>query len=147
MRGHIRKRNKDAWTVIVELPRDPVTGKRRQKWVTVNGTKKEAEKELARLINEIETGFYTEPSKMSFGEYLDLWLETMKNKVKQTTWNEYMYRTKRWRKTSIATKPLQKITSMDIEIELQRFNLNPARTKDLYVVAKEALKKLLRQDF
>jgi len=144
MGGHICKRNTDAWSVVVELPRDPISNKRRQKWVTVNGTKKEAEKELAQLINEIETGFYIEPSKMVFNEYLDLWLETMKNKVKETTWNEYMYRTKRWRKTSIATKPLQKIMPMDTEIELQRFNLNPARTKDLYVVAKEALKKLLR---
>ncbi|HAG08371.1 MAG TPA: site-specific integrase [Desulfotomaculum sp.] len=147
MRGHIRKRTRDSWTVVVELPRDPVTGKRRQKWVAVNGTKKEAEKELARLINELETGFYTEPSKMTFGEYLDLWLGAMKNKVKQTTWNEYMYRIKRWKNTDTAAKPLQKVTAMDIEIELQKFNLNPSRTKDLYVIAKEALKKATATGF
>ncbi|GAB6274765.1 MAG: tyrosine-type recombinase/integrase [Peptococcaceae bacterium] len=141
MRGHIRKRNKDTWTVVVELPRDPITNKRRQKWVAVTGTKKEAEKELARLLYELETGFYTEPSKMTFGEYLDLWLETMKNKVVRTTWNEYMYRIKRWKSTEAAAKPLQGVTVMDIELELQRFNLSPERTKDLYVTAKEALKK------
>jgi hypothetical protein len=30
-RGHIRKRSEDSWTLVVELERDPATGKRRQK--------------------------------------------------------------------------------------------------------------------
>ena len=32
-RGHIRKRG-NGYAVVVELPRDPMTGKRRQKWLT-----------------------------------------------------------------------------------------------------------------
>ena len=147
MRGHVRKRSKNSWTVVVELPRDPITNKRRQKWATVNGTKKEAEKELARLINELETGFYTEPSKMTFGKYLDLWLETMKNKVKQTTWNEYKRRTERWKNTETAAKPLQKVTVMDIEIELQKFKSGPSRIRVLYITVKEALKKAVEVGF
>jgi len=147
MRGHVCKRSKNSWTVVVELPRDPVTNKRRQKWVTIIGTKKEAEKELARLINELETGFYTKPSKTTLSEYLTMWLEITKGKVRETTWNEYQQRVNRWKSTEIAAIPLQKITPMDIELTLQNmkqdFNLNPARVKVLYVTAKEAFKKAL----
>ena len=44
MRGHIRQRTKDkkTWSVIIEL--NKVNGKRNQKWYTVHGDKKDAEK-------------------------------------------------------------------------------------------------------
>ena len=38
------------------------------------GTKKDAEAELARLINKINTGEYVEPSKMLVRDYLDRWV-------------------------------------------------------------------------
>lgn len=63
MRGHIKKRSKDSYTVIVELPRDPVTGKRRQKWITVKGTKKVAEKVLTDALSQAETGCFIDPGK------------------------------------------------------------------------------------
>ena len=34
-RGHIRQRGKGTWAVVVSLGRDPATGERRRKWVTV----------------------------------------------------------------------------------------------------------------
>jgi hypothetical protein len=42
MQGHIRERCK-TWTVVVDLGHDPKTGKSRQLWRSVRGTKKEAE--------------------------------------------------------------------------------------------------------
>jgi integrase len=50
-------------------------GKRRQKWHTVRGGKKDAERELTRLLHEINIGAYVEPSRMSLSDYLDRWLE------------------------------------------------------------------------
>ncbi len=50
MRGHIRKRGKNSWYLVVEGPRDPATGRRRQLTRTVRGTKREAEAVLARLV-------------------------------------------------------------------------------------------------
>ncbi len=46
MRGHIRKRSKDSYSIIIDLGNDPLTGKRKQKWFTVQGNKKQAEKFL-----------------------------------------------------------------------------------------------------
>ena len=53
MRGFIKRRgkSKDKWSVVIELGKDPITNKRRQKWYTVEGTKKEAEKFLTEKQN------------------------------------------------------------------------------------------------
>ena len=55
MRGHITKRG-DSWTAVVDLPADPVTGKRRQKRITTR-TKREVELQIAALIQATETGY------------------------------------------------------------------------------------------
>ena len=54
MRGHIKQRSKGSWTIVLDLGRDPSTGKRRQQWVTHRGTRKEAEKKLAELQNQLK---------------------------------------------------------------------------------------------
>ena len=73
MKGHIRKRGKDSWSIVLDLGRD-ANGKRRQKWHTVRGTKRDAHRELARLLTEINTGCYVEPSRVRLSEYLERWL-------------------------------------------------------------------------
>ena len=47
--GSIRKRNTadgKTWQITIELPADPVTGKRIRKYKSVKGTKKEAERAM-----------------------------------------------------------------------------------------------------
>ena len=48
--------------------------KPKQKWITVRGTKKEAEAELARLLNEVSTGGFVATPNMRLDAYLDRWL-------------------------------------------------------------------------
>lgn len=55
MPGYKRKRNGDAWQLIVTVGSD-FTGKPRRYTKTVHGTEKEAEKELSRFYVECETG-------------------------------------------------------------------------------------------
>ena len=74
MRGHVRKRG-SAWAIVVELDADPVSGKRRQKWVSGFRTKAIAERELRtrlRLIDEGEDAFPEEISVEAF--VLERWL-------------------------------------------------------------------------
>ena len=74
MRGHITKRSKDTYSIVLDLGRDPSTGKRRQQWVTVKGTKKEAERKLADLQHELNNGLFVKPSKLTVGDFLQRWL-------------------------------------------------------------------------
>lgn len=75
MRGHIIKRYKDSYTVVLNLGIDPATGKRKQQWVTVKGTKKDAEKKLAELLHQLDTGAFMKPGKTTVKDFLERWLD------------------------------------------------------------------------
>lgn len=90
MRGHIRKRG-STWSIVVDLGKDPITGKRKQKWYSGYKTKKEAEKELAEIITKIETGQLADAKNMTLKEYLEKWLEDYAyHNVAPTTYASYV---------------------------------------------------------
>ncbi len=75
MRGHVVKRYKDSYTLVLNLGMDPATGKRKQQWISVRGTKKDAEKRLAELLHQLDNGTFIKPGKTTVAEYLRKWLE------------------------------------------------------------------------
>lgn len=75
MTGHLEKRNKNSWRIVIEIGRDPQTGKRKRISRSVKGNKKQAEKVMHRLLHELEQGTYIEPSEFTLGDYLRRWLE------------------------------------------------------------------------
>jgi integrase len=75
MTGNITRRGAHSWRLKFEAgERDPVTGKRATRFVTVRGTKKEAQRELTRLLGRVDSGTYVEASALTVAEYLDRWL-------------------------------------------------------------------------
>ncbi len=74
MRGHIVKRYKNSYTIVLNLGTDPATGNRKQQWISVKGNKKEAEKRLAELLHQLDTGTFMKPGKTTLGDYLRQWL-------------------------------------------------------------------------
>jgi len=93
MRGQIKKRvgktGQISWQIIVPLGRDFVTGKYNKKWVTVRGTKKDAERKLAELLQQINNGMYSDPGKMTVAEYLTWWLNNHKQNLTPSTCKSY----------------------------------------------------------
>lgn len=75
MRGHIIKRYSNSYTIVLNLGRDPATGKRKQQWVSVKGTKKDAEKRLAELLHQLDTGSFMKPDKTTVADFLQRWLQ------------------------------------------------------------------------
>lgn len=81
------KRGK-TWTIVYYVTDE--NGKRRQKWKGGFRTKKEAERELARITHALHTGTYVEPSRMTVAEYLRYWLENYaKTNVAPSTYSRY----------------------------------------------------------
>lgn len=74
MSGNITRRGKSSWRLKFDVGRDPSTGKRQTRYETVKGTKKDAEKELTRLLNERNEGTLVEPTKITLGEFARDWL-------------------------------------------------------------------------
>ncbi|MAG14933.1 MAG: site-specific integrase [Dehalococcoidales bacterium] len=75
MRGSITKRSKSSYAIVLNLWSDPTTGKRKQQWVSVKGTKKDAEKRLAELLYQLDNGTFMKPGKTTLAEYLERWLK------------------------------------------------------------------------
>jgi integrase len=72
MRGSIRKRGTNSWELQIELER--VGGKRHRRFATVKGSKKDAQRELAKLLTAADEGTMADPTRMTVGEYLRQWL-------------------------------------------------------------------------
>ena len=83
----IRKRGK-GWLVTVELGRDPVTGRRRRAYLTA-ATRREAEREEARLRHEAATGVDLEPTKVTVADYLRRWLAAVRPNIAPSTYHRY----------------------------------------------------------
>jgi integrase len=88
MKGHIRERSPGHWAIILDIP-DPKTGKRRRKWHSFKGTKKQARIESARLISVVQAGNYLEPSKTTLGAFLTRWLDHIKSQVTPKSHERY----------------------------------------------------------
>jgi len=90
MKGHIRERSPGRWAIVLDVGEpDPKTGKKKRKWHSFTGTKREAQAECARLITALKSGDYVEPSKQTLGEFLDEWLAFIKPTVAPKTHERY----------------------------------------------------------
>lgn len=79
---------KVRYRFVVDIGRDPQTGRRRQLTVTKD-TLKEARAELARIRHQRDAGTYIAPSAITVGEWLDQWLEYKRRDVEETTIRTY----------------------------------------------------------
>jgi integrase len=76
MTGNITRRGETSWRLKFEAgERDPRTGRRATRFVTVRGTKKDAQRELTRLLAEVDSGTAVDPSTVKLAEYLRQWLD------------------------------------------------------------------------
>ncbi len=90
MRGHITQRTKGSWSISIYLGKDPITGKKKYKWYTIKGNKKEADKFLTEKLNEIENGIFVDSKNMTLAEYLNYWYEQCcVTKLSPTTYESY----------------------------------------------------------
>ncbi|WP_374721464.1 Arm DNA-binding domain-containing protein [Peribacillus tepidiphilus] len=68
MKGYVFKRG-ETWTYVVDIGKDPFTGKRKQKTKGGYKRKKDAEAAIRKLLSEVDEGRYIEPSKEAFSSY------------------------------------------------------------------------------
>jgi integrase len=88
MKGHIRQRSPGRWAIVVDI-RDPATGRRRRKWHSFAGTKRQAQDECTRLLAELKAGSYVVPSKATFAQFLSRWLDDVRTRVSPKTYERY----------------------------------------------------------
>ena len=75
MSGHIRRRGERSWELKFDIGCDPLTGRRKTRYHSFKGTKREAQAELTRLLAQAGEGTSVDPAKSTVAELLDTWLD------------------------------------------------------------------------
>ncbi|MDO8750670.1 MAG: site-specific integrase [Dehalococcoidia bacterium] len=89
MNGSIRKRGKDSWELTIDLGFD-ADGKRKRKFVTVQGKRADADKRLRQLLTDNDKGLPINTAKITVGDWLSRWLqEDVKPQKRIKTYERY----------------------------------------------------------
>jgi integrase len=87
VKGYIRKRGK-VYSFTVDIGKDPITGKRKQRTRSGFKTKKEAQAALAELVNKVEKGETVDFRKTIFKDFaIEYYEKNYINKVKATSYD------------------------------------------------------------
>ncbi len=72
----IRREGKRGTSYLLKYdgPRDPATGRRHQLYKTVRGSLRDAQRELRRLLGQLDDGTHVDPHKLTVAEWLTSWL-------------------------------------------------------------------------
>jgi len=121
MKGHIRERSPGHWAIVLDV-HDPETGKRKRKWHSFAGTKREAQIECSRLVTEFAQGSYVEPSRTTLAAFFDHWLTHIEPQVAPRTHERYR---------EIARKNLVPLLGQIVLIKLRPDQIAAAYSKAL----------------
>src|SRR5229473_3931010 len=87
--GHIRERSPGSFELRYSLGTDPATGKRKVVTATIRGSRKDAEKELRRLLHTLDTGEHVDPNRITVRQWLATWLKAIQSEVAPKTAERY----------------------------------------------------------
>ena len=130
--GSIRERKHKVWQITIELPKDPITGKRNRKYRTVEGTKKEAERAMHEFITELEKGIYVANSNISITEWVHTWLDVyIIPNVSPTTLSRYQGMIKRYIDPVIGNIPVQQLNTLAVQSWVNGLKISPSSGKEM----------------
>src|SRR5262245_26058715 len=147
MTGSIRKRYENSWSLIIDLgyQLNPATGlrKRKQKWITFRGTKKQAQAKLNDVIHALNRNEFVEPTKLTLGEWLDSWLERAVKPPsrRQGTYDTYKHVIEtHLKKSFLAGMRLQHLKASDFSRYYSELTVAPATKAQHHAILHSALK-------
>jgi integrase len=112
--GTIRQRKNGRWEARYTIGRDAGTGKQIQKSV-YGASEKEVLKKLQQIHVDIENGAYTEPTKLTVGAWLGIWLNEYTSHIKQSTKSDYANKSTNHIIPALGSIPIQKLNSHTVQ--------------------------------
>jgi integrase len=144
LRGFVAAKG-NCYYAVVELPKDPQTGRRQRKWHSGYRTKREAERALADIVASLGQGTYVEPHRRTLGSYLtDEWLPSVQGSVKANTLDAYKRSIERHVLPRLGNIPLLQLTPIELNrmysdlAELSR-PLAPKSIRNVHAILHKAL--------
>jgi integrase len=115
MKGNLTRRGKRSWRLKFDAGRDPA-GKRITRFVTLRGTRAQAQAEAAKIIASTVTGAYVDPSAETVATFAERWLrDWADSNVSNKTWTRYAQLLRRHVCTRVGSIPIQKLRAADLQ--------------------------------
>ncbi len=154
--GHIRQRTPGSWELRYSLGRDPATGKRRIATATVQGKRRDAEKELRRLLRALDTNEHVDPTRMTVREWLTAWLGAIREEVSPKTHERYGEIVDNFLAPELGALPIAKLAAVHISAAYTRWategrrdgkpgGLSPRSRRHIHRILKAALGRAVEQ--
>lgn len=149
MNGSIRSRGKGTWELTIDLGRD-ADGKRRRKFVSVKGSKSEAQRKLRELVSRTDKGITVATQKITFGQWLSRWMaEYVVPNTRQKTIERYQGLIEKHIAPHVGHVELTKLTPSDIqalEAKLLSDGMAPKGVEMVHNVISGSYKYALRME-
>ncbi len=84
MKGLVRKRKDGRWEGRIELTPDPLTKRRKRKYVYAD-TKRECQRLVNEIVHDLETGNFADAGKLTIKSYMEKWLGVYSKKLAAST--------------------------------------------------------------
>ncbi len=130
------------WESRITTGRDPGTGKQIQRSFT-GKTQKEVREKMQAAAVEVNQGTYTAPSKMTVGQWLDIWQRDYLGSVKPATAYIYGNNIRNHIKPALGAVRLQELHPHTVQGFINGMELSPASVRLAYKVLHMALEKAL----
>lgn len=152
MRGSMRQRG-DSWQLRVFVGRDPRTGRQVIVTRSFRGGKREAQRELARLVAEAERGQSVGPDA-TVNDLVDKWLATVSADWSPATRRQNASAIDRHIRPLLGARSLRKLAAADLDWFYSELRQLPGRTKGttlsaatirrIYVIIRAALEQAVK---
>ena len=148
-RGTMTERQPGVWRLRVVAAYDPRTGNPKQVSRTVKGSKREAQKALAKFVTEVESGNVPVSASMTLADFLDRWLDHVAaSACSPTTVQGYRYKIKNI-VAKLGEVKLTKLTAEQLDkayADLLNEGLSAATVHHCHGVLSAALNKAVKWD-
>lgn len=145
MRGHKRRKG-DGWELIVDLGRDPVTKRRRQRSRMFKGTSGEADTELAAMVTEASGERAGPGTEAPLSELIDRWLDLVADDLSPTTLEGYRCTVKVQIAPVLGSRPVGEITTAEIDALYRELlkTRKPATVRQTHAILRRAFRQAVR---
>lgn len=153
--GSITQRKDGRWQGSVKIGMNPETGAPKRAYF-YGKTRKEVQEKIQEALGKVKEGTFAEPSKLTFGEWLDTWLnDYMKMSLRPTTWASYETQAKKHIKPALGHIKLQNLTTDHLQklynekleggrADKKKGGLSPRSVRYIHQVIHGALEQAVR---
>jgi integrase len=115
VRGNITRRGKASWRFRYDLGTD-ATGSRQRRYVTLRGTKAQAQAEAVKILASLAGGTHVDPSSETVAAFVERWLKDWADSnVSHKTFTRYEQLLRKHLCAHVGPVPIQKLRAADLQ--------------------------------